>query len=57
LVSKLQKSIADSPGEPPDQVQIEFGLILNAQAGAVLAAASAGANYKVTLTWKKTSEE
>jgi len=53
LVSKL-RSIADSP----DEVQVEFGLSLNAQAGAVLVAgASAGANYKVTLKWTKTSEE
>ena len=25
LISRLQKRIADSPGELPDQVQIEFG--------------------------------
>jgi hypothetical protein len=53
LVSKLRR-IADSP----DEVQVEFGLSLSAQAGAVLVAgASAGANYKVTLKWKKASEE
>ena len=53
LVSKL-RSIADSP----DEVQVEFGLSLSAQAGAVLVAgASAGANYKVTLKWNRTSEE
>lgn len=53
LVSKL-RSIADSP----DEVQVEFGLSLSAQAGAVLVAgASAGANYKVTLKWTKTSKE
>jgi hypothetical protein len=34
-------------------VQVEFGIILNAEAGAVLASASAGANYKVTMTWKQ----
>jgi hypothetical protein len=53
LVSRL-RSIADSP----DEVQVEFGLSLSANAGAVLVAgASAGANYKVTLKWTKTSEE
>ena len=52
LISRL-RNIADSP----DEVQVEFGLSLNAQAGAILVAgASAGANYKVTLTWKKASE-
>ena len=53
LVSKL-RSIADSP----DEVQVEFGLSLSAQAGAILVAgASAGANYKVTLKWNKRTEE
>ena len=52
MIERL-RGIADSP----DEVQVEFGLTLNAQAGAVLAAASAGANYKVTLKWKKASEE
>src|ERR687889_455259 len=53
LVSKL-RSIADAP----DEVQVEFGLSLSAQAGAVLVAgASAGANYKVTLKGNRTSEE
>jgi hypothetical protein len=57
LISKLRKSISHAPGDAPDQVQVEFGLVLTAEAGAVLAAASAGANYKVTLTWKTTPEE
>jgi Trypsin-co-occurring domain 1 len=53
LIGKL-RSIADSP----DEVQVDFGLTLSAQAGAVLVAgASAGANYKVTLKWTKTPEE
>ena len=39
--------------DPPDQIQVEFGLKLNAQAGAFIAAASTEANYKVTLTWKR----
>lgn len=53
LVNKL-RSITDSP----DEVQIEFGLSLSANCGAVLVAgASAGANYKVTLKWQKVSEE
>lgn len=52
LVRKL-RDIGDSAGNPPDEVQVEFGLTLSAEAGAVLAAASAGANYKVTMTWKR----
>jgi hypothetical protein len=52
LVGKL-RAIGDAAGSPPDEVQVEFGIILNAEAGAVLASASAGANYKVTMTWKR----
>jgi hypothetical protein len=52
LVAKL-RAIGDAAGHPPDEVQVEFGLILSAEAGAVLAAASAGANYKVIMTWKR----
>jgi hypothetical protein len=38
--------------EPPDEIEIEFGLKMDAKAGAFLAATTIGANYKVTLTWK-----
>jgi hypothetical protein len=40
----------DSAGSPPDEVQVEFGIILSAEVGAVLAAASATVNYKVNMT-------
>jgi hypothetical protein len=43
--------------DPPDQVAVEFGLKLNAQAGAIIAAASTEANYKVTLTWKREEQK
>jgi len=39
--------------DPPDEIKVEFGLKLNAQAGAFIAAAGTEANYKVTLTWKR----
>jgi Trypsin-co-occurring domain 1 len=39
--------------DAPDQVGVEFGLKLSAQAGVVVAAAAAEANYKVTLTWHR----
>src|ERR687889_860890 len=54
LVGKL-RAIGDAASDPPDEVQVEFGIVLSAQAGAVLAAASGGANYKVTMTWKQAS--
>jgi len=52
LISRMH-----SLSESPDEVQVEFGLSLSANAGAVLVAgASAGAHYKVTLKWNKTSQ-
>src|SRR5215203_441247 len=54
LIGKLH-AIGDAAGSPPDEVQVEFGIVLNAEAGAVLASASAGANYKVTMTWKRST--
>ena len=40
-------------GESPDEIRLEFGIKLNAEAGAVVASTGAEANFKVTLTWKR----
>lgn len=56
LVKKL-RYMGDSAVNQPDEMQVQFGIVLSAEAGAVLAAASAGANYTVTMTWKKPLEE
>ena len=45
LVGKL-RAIGDAAGDPPDEVQVEFGIVLSAEAGAVLAAASAGSTTR-----------
>src|ERR687898_1363732 len=52
LVGKV-RAIGDAAGNPPDEVQVEVGIVLNAEAGAILASASAGANYKINMTWKR----
>jgi hypothetical protein len=39
--------------DAPDEVQVQFGLNLNAEAGAFIAAASGGANFAITLTWRR----
>ncbi len=52
LIDKLQ-----GMSEPPDEVKVEFGLSLSAEVGAVLAAASTQAHYKVTLTWQRPREQ
>lgn len=38
---------------PPDQVGVEFGINLSAEAGAFVASVSAEANFKVILTWRR----
>ena len=40
----------------PDEVGVEFGLALSAEAGAFIAAASTTANFKVSLTWHRLAE-
>jgi hypothetical protein len=37
----------------PDEIGVEFGLALSAEAGAFIAAASTEANFKVSLTWRR----
>ena len=39
--------------DPPDEIGVEFGLKMSAEAGAFVAAAGVEANYKVTLKWKR----
>jgi len=36
----------------PDEVRVEFGLDLHAEAGAFIAAASTTANFTVAITWR-----
>ena len=40
---------------PPDEVEVEFGVKLNAETGAVIAKASTEANFKVNLKWTRAS--
>jgi hypothetical protein len=48
IIAKL-RNLADSP----DEIGVEFGIKLSAEAGAVVASAGIDANYKVTLKWSK----
>jgi len=41
----------------PDEVIMEFGFNLSAQFGAVIASATASANYKVVLKWSRPERE
>jgi hypothetical protein len=42
-----------SLAEAPDEVHVEFGLDLHAEAGAFIAAVSSTANFTVALTWRR----
>jgi hypothetical protein len=39
----------------PDEIHVEFGLDLHAQAGAFIAAASTTANFKIAVTWRNSA--
>jgi hypothetical protein len=48
LICRL-RALADAP----EEIGVEFGLELSAEAGAFVAAASSTAHFKVTLTWRR----
>ena len=45
-----------SLAQVPDEVHVEFGLDLHAEAGAFIAAVSSTANFTVALTWRRDAE-
>ncbi|WP_199421752.1 CU044_2847 family protein [Actinotalea solisilvae] len=47
VVDRLRSAI-----DAPDEVTVEFGIELNAQAGAILAAAGTTASLSVSVTWR-----
>ncbi|MFC7449406.1 CU044_2847 family protein [Rhodococcus daqingensis] len=51
LVAEAVLSQLTDLASAPEEVRVEFGLELSAKAGAVLAAAGAGAQLRVALTW------
>lgn len=44
-----------SLAEAPDEVRVEFGFDLHAEAGAFIAAVSTTANFTVALTWRRSA--
>jgi Trypsin-co-occurring domain 1 len=51
IVEKLR-----SMGNKPDEIEMTFGVNLNTAVGAVIALASAQANFSVTMHWSGTTE-
>jgi hypothetical protein len=39
--------------ERPSKVEVDFGLVLTAEAGALVASASTAASFNVKLTWER----
>lgn len=39
--------------EPADEVEVEFGIKMSAELGAVIASGNAEVNYQINLKWKK----
>jgi hypothetical protein len=52
IVEKLR-----SIGNKPDEIEISFGVKLSTAAGAVIASASAEANFDVTVRWTAKKED
>lgn len=45
------RRVADSP----DEIEVEFGVKVNAEAGAIVAKAAGEANFTIKLRWKRAS--
>jgi hypothetical protein len=50
LIGRLQQL-----EHPPEDIALEFGIQLTAEAGAFIASVAAEANFKVSLTWRSGS--
>jgi len=54
MARRVSETVKSLPiAERPSQIEVEFGLKLDAQAGAVVAQASTEASFNVTLTWER----
>jgi Trypsin-co-occurring domain 1 len=59
-VLPVTKSVVEklrSIGNRPDEIEISFGVKLSTAAGAVIACATAEANFGVTMRWTETHKE
>ncbi|MFF4233587.1 CU044_2847 family protein [Streptomyces sp. NPDC001820] len=50
-MARRVEAAVDALPHRPDQVEVEFGITLDAESGALIAKASAGASLTVRLTW------
>lgn len=50
VVSTVMRSL-EGLAQSAETIQVEFGVSLSAEAGAIVAAASAEANFKITVSW------
>jgi hypothetical protein len=46
-----------SLAQTPDEMHVEFGLDLHAEAGAFIAAVSTTANFTISLTWRRSASQ
>jgi hypothetical protein len=42
-----------SLAQPPDEVEVEFGIKMSAETGIIVAKGTTEANFRINLTWKK----
>ena len=52
MCAAIVRQIRDAV-EPPEEIEVEFGVKLSAEAGIILTSTSGEANLKVSVTWKK----
>ena len=47
----MVERLRDFP-DPPDEIEVEFGIRLSGEAGAYIATVAAEANFRVSVSWK-----
>jgi hypothetical protein len=55
VADTTMRGLRDSLSKP-DEVEIEFGVLLNAQVGAVMVKSNLGAHLQVKLSWKRPAD-
>lgn len=57
MAQRVSETVKSLPvAERPTQIEVEFGLTLSAEAGAMVAQAGAEASFNVRLTWERSAE-
>lgn len=56
MCAAIVRQVRDA-AEQPEEIEVEFGIKLSAEAGFILTSASGEANLKISVTWKRKDQK